>query len=112
MKDITPSQVLSSADIDHTFQGSVLDLIRRKQGLKVSKAIAKIEAINADLTLAQKLEIEPGLAILVLEETLFDEDEKPMELSYNFFVPNFFQFMVSRYYNNNHNNVSQSDRHA
>jgi GntR family transcriptional regulator len=98
MRDITPIDVLSSADIDETFRGSVLDLIRRKQGLQVSRANAKIEAINADPILAKKLLVEPGWALLVIEELLFDKEERPIEFSYNYFVPSFFQFNVSRYY--------------
>ena len=96
MRDITPSNVLCAADIDDTFRGSVLDLIRRKRELQISKATAQIEAMNADPNMAKKMGIELGLALLVLEEVLFAENEQPVEYSYNCFVPNFFQFNVSR----------------
>lgn len=99
MKDIIPIDILTPADINDSFRGSVLDLLRTKQGLQVSRAIARIEAINANLDLAKKLDIEPGKALLVLEETLFDKNDRPVEFSYNYFIPNFFQFNVSRYYN-------------
>jgi DNA-binding GntR family transcriptional regulator len=58
--------------------------------------VADIVALDADAFLAEKLSIEPGQAVLVLEETLFDEEGTVMEFSYNYFVPDFFRFHVVR----------------
>lgn len=99
MRDITPTDILTLADLNDGFRGSVLDLIRTKQKMQVSRAIARIEAINANLDLARKLDVELGKALIEIEETLFDKNGRPMEFSNNYFISNFFQFNVTRYYN-------------
>lgn len=96
MFDAAPSDLLSTSDIDDSFNGSVLDLLRQKQLLEVGQADADIVACNADAWLARKLGIEPGSAILILEEVLFDREGTPVEFSRNCFVPEFFRFHVVR----------------
>jgi DNA-binding GntR family transcriptional regulator len=74
----------------------VLDLLRRKPDLEIAQAVADIVARDADAFLAQKLGIESGQAVLLLEETLFDHMGEVVEFSYNYFVPDFFRFRVVR----------------
>jgi len=96
MVDVAPTSVLTPADVDERFQGSVLDLLREKPGLHVAQAVADIIALDADDFLAQKLSIRPHQALLLLEETLFDETGKAIEFSRNYFVPEYFRFHVVR----------------
>ncbi|MEJ2735323.1 MAG: GntR family transcriptional regulator [Anaerolineae bacterium] len=96
MDDYTLGTILSSADIDDTFNGSVLDLLRQKPDLQVVQVQADIVALNADASLAKKLKVKPGQAVLLLEELLFDQDGKAIEFSRNYFVPEFFRFHVVR----------------
>jgi GntR family transcriptional regulator len=74
----------------------VLDLLRNKADFRVAQAVADIIALNADRLLAEKLEIERGRAVLLLEELLYDEEGTPVEFSRNYFVPDFFRFHVVR----------------
>ena len=96
MFDVAPVSILSPADVDERFKGSVLDLLRQKQGLQIAQAVADIVVLNADAFLADKLDIEPGQAVLLLEETLFDQEGEAVEFSRNYFVPEFFRFRVVR----------------
>lgn len=96
MMDVVPSAILSPADVDDTFNGSVLDLLRQLPGMQASQAVADIVALGADAFLAGKLELEPGQAVLQLEELLLDETGTPVEFSRNYFVPEFFRFHVVR----------------
>ncbi len=96
MDDYTLNTVLSPADIDDCFNGSVLDLLRQKPGLQVVQVQADIVALNADAFLAKKLKVKPGQAVLLLEELLFDQEGKAIEFSRNYFVPEFFRFHVVR----------------
>ena len=96
MLDVAPVSILSPADVDETFRGSVLDLLRQKQDLQVAQAIADIVALDADAFLAEKLGIELGEAVLLLEETLFNQVGEVVEFSRNYFVPDFFRFHVVR----------------
>jgi len=96
MLDVAPTSILSAADVDETFRGSVLDLLRQKQDLQTFQAVADIVALNAGAFLAEKLKIEMGQAVLLLEETLFDKEGTTIEFSRNYFVPDFFRFHVVR----------------
>ena len=96
MVDVVPSGILSPADVDDTFNGSVLDLLRQLPDLQVSQAVANIVSLCADSYLAGKLELEPGQAVLHLEELLLDDAGTPVEFSRNYFVPEFFRFHVVR----------------
>ncbi len=96
MLDVAPTSIFSPADVDETFKGSVLDLLRQKQDLQIAQAVADIIALNADPFLAEKLGVEPQQAVLLLEETLFDQEGTAVEFSRNYFVPDFFRFHVVR----------------
>lgn len=96
MWDAILASVLSPAEVNGSFAGSVLDLLRNKADFRVAQAVADIIAINADRLLAEKLEIERGRAVLLLEELLYDEEGTPVEFSRNYFVPEFFRFHVVR----------------
>jgi GntR family transcriptional regulator len=96
MADVVLSSILSPADVDGTFSGSVLDLLRQKAERKAVQAMADIVAVDADRFLVQKLRVRPGQALLLLEETVFDDAGRPLEFSRNYFVPHFFQFRVVR----------------
>lgn len=96
MSDAVLSSILSPSDVDATFNGSVLDLLRRKRNLQGAQAVADIVAINAAPSLAQKLEVKPHQALLLLEETLFNSDGIVVGFSRNYFVPDFFRFHIVR----------------
>jgi GntR family transcriptional regulator len=96
MVDTVLSSILSEQDLDDSFNGSVLDLLRQKKGLVDVQVIADIEALTADAKLSKRLEIGLGQAVQLLEETLFDEERQPVGFSRNYFIPGFFRFHVLR----------------
>ena len=96
MLDVVLSSVLPSATVDESFNGSVLDLLKQKQEQPIAQAMADIVALNADASLADKLGVEPGQAVLLIEETLFDKRGMSIGFSENYFVPDFFRFRVVR----------------
>jgi GntR family transcriptional regulator len=96
MVDYASTAYLSAEDVDHTFRGSVLDLLRRKQDLEVLQAEADITALTADADLAKKLRVKKGQPILLMEELLFDQRGQAIEFSRNYFVPEHFRFRVVR----------------
>lgn len=96
MLDIIPASFLSPADVGETFNGSVLDLLRQKPSPRIAQAVSDIVALSADAFLAEKLDIEPGQAVLLLEELLYDEEGMPVEFSRNYFIPEFFRFHIVR----------------
>jgi GntR family transcriptional regulator len=96
MADYVVSALLSPADVDGTFDGSVLDLLRKKRELRVAQAVANIVAVNAEPALTQKLKVRPDQALLLLEEILFDDEGVAVEFSRNYFIPDRFRFHVVR----------------
>ncbi len=96
MSDSVPSLHLRPADMDETFNGSVLDRLRSISQSPVSFAVADIVAVSADKDLARDLSVAPGSAVLLMEELLFDEDGTAIDWSQNYFVPDFFRFHVVR----------------
>jgi len=94
--DYSPVTVLPPEALDMSFSGSVLDLLMRQNGIRIREALAEITAINADALLAEQLEIEAGQALLLLIETLFTDDQVPIEFSRNYFLPDLFYFHVLR----------------
>jgi GntR family transcriptional regulator len=96
MVDVVPASILSPADIGAAFRGSVLDLLRQRPDLNVSQAVAELIARNAGRSLASRLGVGRGEAILLIEELLFDEEGQPVEFSRNYFRPAFFRFHVVR----------------
>ena len=96
MSDVVPVAILAPSDVGDCFEGSVLELLLENADLRIARAVANIIALNADSDLAQRLRIRQQQAVLLLEETLFDEDGAIVEFSRNYFVPDFFQFHVVR----------------
>ena len=96
MIDLVPASILSVADFGAGFTGSVLDLLRQGQEMQVGQAVAEIVALSADTQLAAKLAIEPGQAVLLLEEVVVDTEGRALDCSRNYFVPEFFRFRVVR----------------
>jgi GntR family transcriptional regulator len=96
MIDLVPASILATDDVDEGFDGSVLDLLRRKPELHIGQAVADIVALNANDFLTENLEVESGQAVLLMEEIVFDVEGKPVEFSRNYFVPEFFHFRVVR----------------
>jgi GntR family transcriptional regulator len=96
MLDAAPTSILCPGDIDESFSGSVLDLLRQKQDVQIAHAVADILAVNADAFLAEKLGIELGQAVLAMEELLFDDQGAVVECSFNHFVPDMFRYHVVR----------------
>ncbi len=94
--DFAPTTVLPQEALDASFDGSVLDMLIRRNSIRVREAVADITAINANSILAGHLEVDPGEALLLLAETLFTEDFVPVEFSRNYFLPDFFDFHILR----------------
>lgn len=96
MHDMAASTVMGPDDIDDSFDGSVLDLLRNKPDVQIAYGEANIVAINGSPSLAEKLRVEAGQALLLMEEVLFDQEGQVVERSLNYFVPEYYQFLIVR----------------
>jgi GntR family transcriptional regulator len=96
MCDVVPSSLLSPLDVGNAFEGSVLELLRKKPGLRIAQALANITAVSAGENLAHRLRVQPHKALLLLEERLFDAQGAVVGCSSNYFVPESFRFHIVR----------------
>ena len=53
----------------------------QSQGVELLRSEASIEARSADAALAERLGMEPGSAVLVLDQTIYTRDQRPVLLS-------------------------------
>jgi GntR family transcriptional regulator len=96
IEDMVPVTVAQADELEVGFRDSVLDYLHDRGNPYPDHARADIRALLADDNLASKLALEPGSALLLLEETLYSTDGKPIDYSRNYFVPGFFNFHVIR----------------
>ena len=96
MVDFVLSSILPPDEVDDTFNGSVLDLLKEKELAEIAQVVAHIVAMTADRTLGERLKVKRGQPLLLMEETVFAGDGEIVEFSRNYFVPDHFQFHVIR----------------
>ena len=96
LEDFILTRWLPRESIGSDFAGSVLDLLRLEHPDLIQEALADITAVNVGHSIAGRLGISTGLALLLLEETLFDASGDPVGFSRNYFVPDRFRFHVVR----------------
>ena len=96
IEDMVPVAVAQADELEAGFRDSVLDYLHHRGNPYPDHARADIRALLADKDLASKLTLKPGSALLLLEETLYSTDGKPIDYSRNYFVPGFFNFHVIR----------------
>jgi GntR family transcriptional regulator len=76
--------------------GSLLTVLLERTEIELSYTHSQIYAVEADASLARRLSVGKGKALLHLVETYFDRKGKPIALSYNHFVTDRFSFYIGR----------------
>jgi GntR family transcriptional regulator len=94
--DIVPTRHLHERDLGREFNGSVLDVLLRKNELALSHSRTDIIPEAADDLTARQLRIEPGVTLLKLEAQLATRDGTIVDYSISHFVPGYFRFHVVR----------------
>lgn len=96
LTDILPTNILSEDEITNGFSGSVLDFLlnRGNPSLVVSKTY--INAISAPAPIAKALDIQRGDPLLCFIADLFTDNGHPIDHSYSYFLPGYFNFHVVR----------------
>jgi GntR family transcriptional regulator len=94
--DVLPEAVLSSADVNGGFTGSVLDLLLRRGDPVLGTSYCEINAVVAEKEVPRALNIQRGTALIRLESILYSQDGKPVDYSLSYFLPGYFKFHVVR----------------
>lgn len=94
--DTLPKHILTPADLDGGFTGSVLDLLLHRGDPALSISKTEISASPAPIKVARALEIQRGDTLLLLSAHLFTNLAKVIDISYSYFLPGYFNFHVVR----------------
>ncbi|MEN4011067.1 MAG: GntR family transcriptional regulator [Chloroflexota bacterium] len=94
--DILPENILSAADLDHGFTGSVLDLLLRRGTVNLMNSYTEINAVAATSEVARALEIQRGDVLLMFEAYLYDDTGRVVDYSHSYFLPGYFRFHLVR----------------
>jgi GntR family transcriptional regulator len=85
--DYVPEKFLLWNQVNELFTGSVLDLLNQFHTPAITEADTEITSVNAEYKLCERLGVPRHRSLILLRETLYDEDGTVVEFSENYFVP-------------------------
>jgi GntR family transcriptional regulator len=94
--DTLPVDVLSSAELETGFTGSVLDLLLSRGNPRLTHSRSDIRAIGATSEVARALQVQRDDVLLHFVAQLFAEDGRVVDYSFSYFLPGYFRFHVVR----------------
>lgn len=94
--DILPENILTSADLEQGFTGSVLDLLLRRGTQNLMNSFTEINAVAAPSEIARFLQIQRGDVLIMFQAYLYDDNGRVVDFSKSFFLPGYFRFHVVR----------------
>ena len=96
LEDIVPADILTSAELEQGFTGSVLDLLLKRGKPSLAQSRTDIRAIGATQEVARALQIQRDAVILLFVAKLYAEDGRVVDYSFSDFLPGYFHFHVNR----------------
>ena len=94
--DTLPADILSTAEVESGFTGSVLDLLLRRGNPKLAQSRTDIRAIGATPEVARALQIQRDDVLLHFVAHLYSNDGRVVDYSFSYFLPGYFRFHVVR----------------
>lgn len=94
--DVLPEDILTSAEIEEGFTGSVLDLLLRRGSPELIRSVADIQAVAASTEVARALEIQRSDVLLMFTARLYTKEERVIDYSLSYFLPGYFRFHIVR----------------
>jgi GntR family transcriptional regulator len=94
--DVFAPEVLPSGELEHSFTGSVLDLLLRRDQVLLESSRTEITAVSAPGEIARSLNIQRGDVLLRMEAYLYPKDGQAIVHSMSYFLPGTFRFHVVR----------------
>jgi GntR family transcriptional regulator len=94
--DIVPTEYLNHGDLSQGFHGSVLDIFLRRGSPVLDYSLTELTAISAGAELAHQLNVPPKSPLMQLKAKLCTPENRVVDFSISYFVPDFFNFHVIR----------------
>lgn len=96
LEDVLPEDVLSAAELDDKFTGSVLDLLLRRGSPSLAQSRTDIKAIGASSEMARALQIQRDDVLIHFVALLYSTSGRVVDYSISYFLPGYFRFHVVR----------------
>lgn len=96
LEDVLPEDVLSAAELDDKFTGSVLDLLLRRGSPSLAQSRTDIKAIGASSEVARALQIQRDDVLIHFVALLYSTSGRVVDYSISYFLPGYFRFHVVR----------------
>ena len=94
--DIVPTEYLHREELAHGFHGSVLDILLRRSSPVLGYSLTELTAISANADLARQLHVPPKSPLMQLQAKLCTPENRVVDFSISYFVPDSFNFHVIR----------------
>lgn len=94
--DVLPDEMLTEADLQAGFTGSVFDLLLKRGTPTLLTSRTEINAVTASGEVARALGIQRGDVLLRFIAYLYATDGQVIDHSYSYFLPGYFRFHVLR----------------
>jgi len=94
--DTLPEGVILQEELNHSFTGSVLDLLLRRGSLESASSRCEINAVTASVELGKNFGIQRGDVLLRFIAWLYTKSGQVIDYSYSYFLPGYFKFHVVR----------------
>lgn len=94
--DTLPADVLTPAELEQGFTGSVLDLLLKRGSPQLDTSKTEIRAVAALPEIARALEIQRGDVLLNFIAYLYTKSGQVVDYSFSYFLPGYFRFHVVR----------------
>jgi GntR family transcriptional regulator len=94
--DSLPEEYLPDEVRRKQFEGSILDLLVKKQKPSVRTSQTEITAVSASASVARELGIQRGDVLLCMEAWLRTSEGFVIDHSFSYFLPGTFRFSIVR----------------
>ncbi len=94
--DTLPADLLTPAELEAGFTGSVLDLLLRRGDPPLTSSRTEIRAVGASHEVARALQIQREDVLLQFSAQLYSQEGMIVDHSISYFLPGYFRFHVNR----------------
>ena len=94
--DTLPADILTPAELQNGFTGSVLDLVLQRGEPKLVQSRTEIRAVGATPEVARALQVQRDDVLLLFVAYLYSNDGRVADYSFSYFLPGYFRFHVIR----------------
>jgi len=94
--DTLPADLLTPAELEAGFTGSVLDLLLRRGDPPLTSSRTEIRAVGASQEVARALQIQREDVLLHFSAQLYSQEGMIVDHSISYFLPGYFRFHVNR----------------